>query len=406
MKMKIKLLIFLLISISVFNFSSIKVLAADDCTDVGGTCQMWCSGTDSENTKGSLYCDSVSYAQNTCCIPAAVNTNTTSSGNPCAGIEYNTSNWSSRSLLKCHCDQGICYDKKVGCPNGSNQELEDIGNTCGTSYKCCSGIPSSSCGGSDSVCVNKNVICLNENTTNGISCGSDQKCCYILKPGSNSTGASSNSATVKASSPVSYSSQCSSTNDNGAESNCTHDNDRAILANQCEALFNPTNCSSMNVYLNYLTSQCLRIKPAGIDCALISKGDSQGNAVFGKEAAKFANYYIQNNYNPAATSASSDQSAGGLGFDEIAAMGLPDAPGVKSILVNVLTWLLSIIGLITLIAFIISGGQYLLASGNDKMIETAKKNMTYSIIGIIVALSGFVIIRAIDAALQATSWIF
>jgi len=67
---------------------------------------------------------------------------------------------------------------------------------------------------------------------------------------------------------------------------------------------------------------------------------------------------------------------------------------------------LGIFGLLALIAFIISGGQYLLASGDDKMIETAKKNMTYSIIGIIVALSGFIIIRAIDAALRATGALF
>jgi hypothetical protein len=103
---------------------------------------------------------------------------------------------------------------------------------------------------------------------------------------------------------------------------------------------------------------------------------------------------------------STGSSAGGLDFDSIAAMGLPDSPGVKSVLVNIVKWLLEIIMVITLIAFIISGGQYLMASGNDKMIETAKKNMTYSVIGIIVALSGFVIVRAIDTALRATSTLF
>jgi hypothetical protein len=40
------------------------------------------------------------------------------------------------------------------------------------------------------------------------------------------------------------------------------------------------------------------------------------------------------------------------------------------------------------------------------MIETAKRNMTYSIIGIIVALSGFVILRAVDTALQGVNPLF
>ena len=95
-----------------------------------------------------------------------------------------------------------------------------------------------------------------------------------------------------------------------------------------------------------------------------------------------------------------------MDFDSIAATGIPDSPNVKVVLVNIVSWMLEILGLITFIAFIISGGQYLMASGNDKMIETAKKNMTYSVIGIIVALSGFVIIRAIDMALRATSTLF
>jgi hypothetical protein len=38
------------------------------------------------------------------------------------------------------------------------------------------------------------------------------------------------------------------------------------------------------------------------------------------------------------------------------------------------------------------------------MMETAKNNMTYSIIGVVVALSGFLIIQAIDMALRAKSF--
>ena len=84
----------------------------------------------------------------------------------------------------------------------------------------------------------------------------------------------------------------------------------------------------------------------------------------------------------------------------------PDNTGLSSqtvsdLLMNVMNWLLGIVGIIAIIAFVISGLQYFLAAGDEKMAETAKRNMTYSIIGIIVALSGLVVITAVDQALRA-----
>jgi hypothetical protein len=83
--------------------------------------------------------------------------------------------------------------------------------------------------------------------------------------------------------------------------------------------------------------------------------------------------------------------------------GLPSPPGgIKAILSNVLTWMLGIIGMIAIISFVISGLQYFYAAGDEKNMETAKRNLTYSIIGVIVALSGLVIVKAIDAALRGS----
>ncbi|MDQ1283823.1 MAG: hypothetical protein QG620_171 [Patescibacteria group bacterium] len=85
-------------------------------------------------------------------------------------------------------------------------------------------------------------------------------------------------------------------------------------------------------------------------------------------------------------------------------VGLPDpSGGIAAVIKNVLSWMLGIIGMIAIIAFVISGLQYLTSRGDEKQIETAKTNMTYSIIGVVVALSGFIIIQAIDLALRATS---
>jgi hypothetical protein len=80
--------------------------------------------------------------------------------------------------------------------------------------------------------------------------------------------------------------------------------------------------------------------------------------------------------------------------------GLSQA-SVSAILLGFMNWLLAILGFIGIIAFVISGMQYLLAAGDEHTISTAKNNMKYSVIGIVVALSGFVVIQAVDAALRA-----
>jgi hypothetical protein len=80
--------------------------------------------------------------------------------------------------------------------------------------------------------------------------------------------------------------------------------------------------------------------------------------------------------------------------------------GIKDILTSVLNWMLGIIGTIAIISFAISGFQYFLAAGDEKNMETAKRNLLYSIIGIVVALSGVIIVKAVDTALRGTSTTF
>ena len=76
--------------------------------------------------------------------------------------------------------------------------------------------------------------------------------------------------------------------------------------------------------------------------------------------------------------------------------GLPDNPdGVKGIAANVANWLLSIVGIVAVIGFVIAGFQYFFVSANEEMMKTAKKTMTASGIGIVVALSGLIAIKTI-----------
>jgi hypothetical protein len=83
-------------------------------------------------------------------------------------------------------------------------------------------------------------------------------------------------------------------------------------------------------------------------------------------------------------------------------LNLSQAP-VLGIVSNVVYWLLGMLEVISLIAFIISGILYLTASGDETQAEKAKKAMTYSIIGVIVGLSGFVILQAARWMLSGSS---
>lgn len=73
------------------------------------------------------------------------------------------------------------------------------------------------------------------------------------------------------------------------------------------------------------------------------------------------------------------------------------------IIKNVMNWLLAVLGFVAILGFVVSGIQYLTAAGDEKTIETAKTNMKYSVIGVMVALSGWVVINAIDSLLRANT---
>jgi hypothetical protein len=110
------------------------------------------------------------------------------------------------------------------------------------------------------------------------------------------------------------------------------------------------------------------------------------------------------------SSSSSSSTTCASGFENVSGVcfptgtSLPDpAGGVVSIISNVMYWILSIFGILAIIAFIISGIQYILSTGSEEMIDTAKRNMKWSIVGVGVALSGLIIIYAIDAMLRGSS---
>ena len=68
---------------------------------------------------------------------------------------------------------------------------------------------------------------------------------------------------------------------------------------------------------------------------------------------------------------------------------------ISNIILTMMRWLLYIVGFFGIIAFVISGILYLTSAGDEKRIEQAKTTMIYAIIGVIVALSGLIIITAV-----------
>ncbi|KKP67124.1 MAG: hypothetical protein UR66_C0009G0103 [Candidatus Moranbacteria bacterium GW2011_GWE1_35_17] len=94
-------------------------------------------------------------------------------------------------------------------------------------------------------------------------------------------------------------------------------------------------------------------------------------------------------------------------FDALAQYSYPKDTGLPmgeladgSIIINIMNWLLGIVGVIGIIGFVISGILYFIAAGDDSKMGTAKNAMTYSIIGVIVALMGYVIIQEVEYLLS------
>jgi hypothetical protein len=82
--------------------------------------------------------------------------------------------------------------------------------------------------------------------------------------------------------------------------------------------------------------------------------------------------------------------------------GLPDTK-IEDILFNFMQWILAIFGFLAIITFVIAGIQYFMAAGNPDVAKKAKNHMVYSIIGILVALSGYIVILAVAGFLAGDS---
>ncbi len=90
----------------------------------------------------------------------------------------------------------------------------------------------------------------------------------------------------------------------------------------------------------------------------------------------------------------------GRGLKNASSSQLP-GDSIYNIIARIMDWLLGILGFIGIIGFVIAGILYLTAAGDEEQLKTAKRAMLYSIVGVIVALIGFVIVKAVQGLLTA-----
>lgn len=75
--------------------------------------------------------------------------------------------------------------------------------------------------------------------------------------------------------------------------------------------------------------------------------------------------------------------------------GGPAGPTLVQIGLNILNFLLSIIGILTIIVFVVSGMGYMSSGGDETRAKSAKSMATYAAIGLALALAALILVRQI-----------
>lgn len=233
------------------------------------------------------------------------------------------------------------------------------------------------------------------------TCGSVQATCIYDTTSHSSTYAADCAAL---SPPQKYDASCLSS--------CPNRSSQPIFPNACVPIASAGNNDAPS-YCTSTDREYHCIAPSGIDsCDQVYPG-TQSSPICDSvctDASRPTYCYKQSagNGNGNGNGNGGGSGACGAGFEKMGGVcfpvnsGLPDPQGgILQILNNFFAWLLLIFGLLSLGAFMVSGIQYLIASGDEDLAKTAKRNMKFSLVGIIVGLSGYVIMQAVFNALSA-----
>lgn len=69
--------------------------------------------------------------------------------------------------------------------------------------------------------------------------------------------------------------------------------------------------------------------------------------------------------------------------------------GLECLIANVFTVIITVIGLAGFVMFVVGGITWMLSGGDSGKLQTAKGSMTYAVVGMVVALSAFIILNLI-----------
>ena len=70
---------------------------------------------------------------------------------------------------------------------------------------------------------------------------------------------------------------------------------------------------------------------------------------------------------------------------------------------TLMSYIIGLVGVIAILGFLISAVMYFTAAGDEEKITKANSAMTYSIIGVVVALVGFVVLNVVNNFLSTTT---
>jgi cytochrome bd-type quinol oxidase subunit 2 len=75
---------------------------------------------------------------------------------------------------------------------------------------------------------------------------------------------------------------------------------------------------------------------------------------------------------------------------------------METVLENILNTFLALIAILTVLGLVISGVMFITAGGSNERLDSAKAWLTYSIVGLVVALIGYIVVKFVASLLGAT----
>lgn len=95
-------------------------------------------------------------------------------------------------------------------------------------------------------------------------------------------------------------------------------------------------------------------------------------------------------------------SGAGFGDSMTNAEGISGDAGLTNksftqIITSIINWVMTILAVLAVLMFIIAGVMYVTAQGDEEVIKKAKKLITYAIMGVVIALIGFLLVQTIQA---------